>query len=122
MESNFYFHHKYRLVNNNYFIKLPHGFLQVKGIKLKNFTDLELFLHKDSEGKIIISEATSGLRISLAHSRKSVAEKFVEKLIEKHGVSKFRERIEKKIDGKYLSPRYRFIVNPNKQICGILRK
>lgn len=103
---------KYRLVNHNYFIYTNKGFEKVGGIPIKH-KQLDLFLHK-VDGKISITEAKTGMRISALHAKKSVAMKFVEIIIEKHGIAEVNTRVETSIKTIGLSPRYRFIVNPSR--------
>lgn len=119
--SRYFYLNKYYLKNDNFFInKGGSNFEKVVGIKLKGFKEIELFLHKTENGKLSISESSSGFRISGEHKSKRVAELFVKKLISKFGERKFINLAEEKIEGKFLSPRFSFVVNPNRQICGIL--
>lgn len=99
-------------VNSNFYIRNKWGFHKIKGIPVA-FEGFDLFLHA-SEGKLAISDAVSGCRISALHKSKKQAIQFLTRIIEKKGEFEVRKAIEKKIKDNKLSPRYRFIVNPKR--------
>jgi len=104
-----------RLVNENYYVRNGNTFKKVSGlpIQIDGFDSLELFLHKFNN-RLCISEAKSGTKVSALHKSKKSAIRFVQKIIEKKGEHKAQQMIEKKVGNKFLSPRYRFIVNPTR--------
>lgn len=102
-------------------------FEEVKGKKInfKGFENFDFFAHKVKKGKLVfwvISESISGCRISkLNKSLKKLIDKTDSSLNER-GADRLEFLIKEKVDHEFISPSFRFIVNPNKIIYVATKK
>lgn len=87
-----------------YYICTTHGFDEVRGIRVRNKWDFDLFAHK--EGSVWrVTEGRSGLYFASA-KRKDVLTCTVEEVIEQVGLEKFRSLVEDAVKRRGLSPLY----------------
>lgn len=87
-----------------YYICTPHGFEEVRGIRVKNKWNFDLFAKKEGS-TWRVTEGRSGLYFAPAKRRDALT-RTVEEVIEQAGVEKFRALIEDAIKRRGLSPLY----------------
>jgi hypothetical protein len=106
--------------NNTFWIRKSDYFEEVsKAIKLKikGFEKFDFFLHKiikDGAINWIVSEGISGARVSDFFKLPKEAIQQAEKILADAGASKAELKIKELVNHKMISPRYRFVVSPNK--------
>ena len=105
-------------INRDCFIRKGETFEEVRGkqIRLRGHDDLDLFAHKVEKAGMtfwVMTEAISGCRIGkLNKSLKKLMEK-TDRLLSEKGKDRVEFLIREKVNYKYISPRYRFVANPN---------
>lgn len=105
-------------INNDYYIRTGECFEEVKGkkIKIKGFEEFDLFAHQVEKSKLkfwCVSDAISGCRIGKLYKTLPKAIKGADNLLYQQGSSRAEFRIREVINNKFISPRYRFVANPN---------
>jgi len=88
-----------------------------KKITIKGFDTLDLVAHKVSKGKIefwTITEGISGARVSKMNKSLKRCMSNLDNVFQMIGEGAVIQKIRELVGDKFLSPRYRFVVNPNK--------
>jgi hypothetical protein len=104
-----------RKVNGNYFIRKGKCFEKVNGVRI-NRGDLHFFIHRFKGKFFVISEASSGLRVTKIKPTSKKAVTDLDNTLSKIGEIQIKKLIREKIGRNSLSPRYRFIVNPVRNV------
>jgi hypothetical protein len=105
-------------INSSCWIRKSDYFEEVKGtqIKIKGFEEFDLILHKVSKGNLNlwqITEAISGAKLTKLFKSPKKAIESADAILSTNGSSRAEFKIRELVNHKMLSPRYRFVVNPN---------
>lgn len=90
-----------------------------KTVNIEGFRDLDFFLTRKKVGKqyfYSFHDGISGLKIGKQNKNPKRVILEAKKILSREGYNKVEFIIGSKINNKYISPRYRFIVNPNNVI------
>lgn len=107
-------------INNTFWLRKSDYFeevLKAMKVKIKGFDKFDFFLHKmikDGEVVWVVSEGISGARVSDFFKSPKKAIQHADEILSKAGSSKAELKIKELVNHKMLSPRYRFVVSPNK--------
>ena len=106
-------------INRNYYIRIGNCFEEVKGedITIEGFEKFDFFIHKIPKGKLEfyqVTEAISGTKVTSLFRTAEKAIKQAETILNQKGQSPTEFRINERVGDRYLTPRYKFVVNPNR--------
>ena len=106
-------------INRKFYIRIGEGFEEVEGeeITIEGFEKFDFFIHKIPKGRLElyqVSEAISGTKITKLHRTANKAIKQAESILNQKGESPTEFRIKERVGDMYLTPRYQFLVNPNR--------
>lgn len=115
---------KILFVNDNFYLKGDCKFVKVDGkrISLQDFPNLDLYLHKNKIGFWCVVEGITACRLTKFHKSIAHAMREIKKILKSKTESIVFNKIIKSLKSRSLSPRYRYIVNPTRKLCGIQKR
>lgn len=111
----------YVQVNNSFWIREGDFFVECKGngVIIEGFKEFDFFIHKVAKGRLefwAISDAISGTRIGKLNKSLKKTKNDAERLLRMFNSNRVQYRISESVANKFISPRYRFVANPNNVI------